>query len=122
LESKGEKLISEYLKTNNYYYDSQYKFSDCKNMNVLKFDFAIFLDIKKTKLLKLIEYDGELHFKPQHSTRGRYKKLMEMKINDKIKNEYCENNKIELLRIPYWQFDEIEQILIKELNLSRKEA
>ena len=30
-------------------------------------------------------------------------------------NEYCEKNKIKLIRIPYWDFNNIEEILTKEL-------
>ena len=28
-----------------------------------------------------------------------------------MKNDYCKKNNIKLIRIPYWQFDEIEEIL-----------
>ena len=37
-------------------------------------------------------------------------------INDKIKDEFYKNNNIKLLRIPYWDFYNIEEILNKELN------
>lgn len=36
--------------------------------------------------------------------------------HDAIKNKYCEDNNIKLLRIPYWDFDNIEEILKKELT------
>ena len=36
--------------------------------------------------------------------------------HDKLKNKYCKKNNIPLIRIPYWQFDKIEQILDKWLN------
>ena len=36
---------------------------------------------------------------------------------DKIKSDYCKNNNIKLVIIPYWDFDNIEQILTKELNI-----
>ena len=32
-----------------------------------------------------------------------------------LKNEYCKNNDIELLRIPYYEFDNIENILENRL-------
>ena len=37
------------------------------------------------------------------------------KKKDRIKNEYCKNNSIKLIRIPYKQFDNIENILEKEM-------
>ena len=43
--------------------------------------------------------------------------LMNRKHIDTIKTKYCEDNNIKLIRIPYWEFDNIENILIKELNL-----
>ena len=43
--------------------------------------------------------------------------FIQRKINDGIKNEYCLNKGIKLIRIPYWEFKNIENILIKELNL-----
>lgn len=36
---------------------------------------------------------------------------------DSIKNKYCEDNGIKLLRIPYWDFKNIDEILSKELGL-----
>ena len=36
---------------------------------------------------------------------------------DNIKTQYCQQNNIKLIRIPYWEFKNIENILIKELKL-----
>ena len=33
------------------------------------------------------------------------KKLKKNQENDKIKNQYCKNNNIKLVRIPYWDFE-----------------
>lgn len=38
-----------------------------------------------------------------------------IKKHDKIKNIYCLKNNIRLLRIPYWEFDNIEAILEEAL-------
>lgn len=61
----------------------------------------------------LIEYDGKQHFEPIEFFGGeeKFNKLQE---NDKIKNEYCKNNKIPLIRISYKnQKREIETTLDK---------
>lgn len=42
----------------------------------------------------------------------------EIQINDKIKNEYCRNNNIKLIRIPYTEIRNINNILKKELNFN----
>ena len=68
-----------------------------------------------------IEYDGEQHFEPVRfagcSIENATQAFENTKINDQIKNEYCKNNNISLLRIPYWDFKNIEEILEKELNI-----
>ncbi|MGG3891982.1 DUF2726 domain-containing protein [Metabacillus fastidiosus] len=115
--SKGEFTIANWLKKNNIMHKPQYKFDDCKNILSLPFDFAVFDNKNKLKLL--IEYDGEGHFEPFRFSKDKNKmleKLRETQRNDSIKNRYCENNNIPLLRIPYWEFDNIEEILERELN------
>ena len=60
-----------------------------------------------------IEYDGEFHYK---MIMG-YDEFINQKIRDTIKTVYCKENNIKLIIIPYWEFNNIENILIKELNL-----
>ena len=61
-----------------------------------------------------IEYDGEQHFKPvrfygnEEDAEIVFKRTQE---HDKIKNRYCEENNINLLRIPYWETKNIETII-----------
>ena len=44
---------------------------------------------------------------------------MKKKNYEEVKNIYCRNNNIGLLRIPYFKFDEIENILVNKLKLSQ---
>ena len=39
-----------------------------------------------------------------------------IKYLDNIKTKYCEDNNIKLIRIPYWNYNNIEQILELELK------
>lgn len=110
-ESKGEQEIRHWLNNNLFYFIPQYKINDCKNIEPLPFDFAIFKDKEKTILNLLIEYDGEFHYKP---ILGKAH-LAYQKYNDEIKNKYCQINNINLLRIPYWKFDDVTKILEKQL-------
>ena len=53
-----------------------------------------------------IEYDGEFHFQPIRKSKSMteeqvIKNLEESKIRDNIKNEFCKNNGINLIRIKY---------------------
>jgi len=111
-ESKGEKRIEKYLISKDLYYIYQYKIKKCKNKRVLPFDFGIFYDKGKIKLRIIIEYDGIFHYEDIFNKPKEFKK---QQLNDEIKNTYCKNNNIRLLRIPYWDFDNIEKILEKEL-------
>ena len=82
---------------------------------VLPFDFYI-----PDKNL-CIEFDGIQHFEP---TRFNKKMTHEEAIENynqqvikyNIKTNYCKNNDINLLRIPYTEFKNIESILNKYLS------
>lgn len=42
-------------------------------------------------------------------------KFKEGQEKDNIKRNYCNNNNIKLLEIPYWDYENIEEILSREL-------
>lgn len=92
----SEKVVYDYLINNNYKIKMQYGFDDLRGLTneFLKFDFAI-LD-NNNKLLGLLEIDDEEH-------RHNPKELRRVKARerDKIKNEYCRNNNINLFRLDY---------------------
>ena len=60
--------------------------------------------------LILIEFDGEQHYKEKETWGGK-EALEEVKENDRIKDEYCKNNNIPLVRIPYWELSTIEKVI-----------
>lgn len=108
-ESRGEKSIAKYLDDNQISYYRQHKFMDCKNVFQLPFDF--YIPIARTT----IEFDGKQHYEPI-SYFGGSEAYERLKINDKIKNEYCEDNYINLIRIKYDQIDDIYKILYDNLK------
>jgi len=66
----------------------------------------------------LIEVDGEQHYS-QYRFEDNELKFADRIYNDAIKNSYCEDNNIPLLRIPYWDIKSAESIIqmkIKELK------
>jgi hypothetical protein len=109
--SKGEKRISEILTNYNVDFEQQSTFNGCKSTNLLRFDFAI----KDNDVLFLVEYDGAQHFRSVEFFGGEegFKNLQK---RDTIKNQYCRDNNVPLIRIPYWKFDEIESILNKLIH------
>lgn len=67
-----------------------------------------------------IEYDGEQHYRPSRYCGANVEKNQELfkktQEHDMIKNEYCKNNNIDLLRIPYWETKNIETIISNHLQ------
>lgn len=113
-ETKGEKKVREYLLTNEYKFEQQFTFEDLKGIggNSLRFDFAVFDKFKELKCL--IEYDGEFHFKKLFDNDG----FENLQMHDEMKNNYCRNKNIKLIRIPFWKFNDIEDILKEVLDES----
>lgn len=93
-ESKGEKEIRCFLIKNEIKFIRQKTFSDCKNINLLSFDF--YLPDSNT----CIEFNGRQHYEPINKWGGipQYEKQI---INDKIKMKYCRDNNIPLIIIKY---------------------
>lgn len=79
-------------------------FINCRNIYPLKFDFYL------SDYNLCIEYDGELHYKSIEYFGGE-KTLKQTQINDKIKTNFCLNNDIKLIRIPYWELKSINNKL-----------
>lgn len=117
--SVGETIIAEILNNYNVEYYRGFKFDDCHDKNSLPFDFYL------PTYNKCIEFDGIHHYEPIKRTssmteQDAIKNLEWVQKHDNIKNEFCKNNNIELLRIPYWEIDNLEKILIEELKLTFK--
>lgn len=92
--SKGEDKIELWLLSNNISYQQQKKFEGCKYVKSLQFDFFL------PEFNICIEYDGEQHFRPIEFFGGieSFKNLV---LKDELKNLYCQENNLSLLRISY---------------------
>ena len=121
ISSKGEKQIRFILDNLNISYQEQYKFKDCKNINYLPFDFALFIE---GKLIFVLEYMGKQHYTPFGFGEKDNNKVIEsfesMKERDKIKEDYCKNNNIPLYQFHYKDFKKLEgyiKFLIKKYSI-----
>lgn len=115
LFSLGEMKVEEFLLSQNINYIPQYTFDELKAINnrqKLRFDFAVFDNNGNIKCL--IEYDGKQHFTPVDYFGGK-KSFEVLQANDKKKESFCKLNNIQLIRIPYYQLENIEEILYKNL-------
>jgi len=113
-QSKSENYIENLLKELNVIYEKQKTFDGCKFKNKLRFDFYL------SSYNILIEFDGIQHFKPIRFFGGS-KSFKLQKIKDEIKNKYCYDNNINLIRFKYdddYEFIKKEIYSLKEQNLN----
>lgn len=111
--SKGEEKINDFLHRNNYSYKRQYFI---KNENVLCSNKKLFIDfcVFKDNKMIFIEYNGHQHYKSVDYFGGeeRYEQQIE---RDYAVQLYCKEHKIKLITIPYSEYDNIDNILKREL-------
>lgn len=100
INSFNESKICQMLDSMNLKYVQQKRFTDLTSTgrpcDALMFDCAIY-NQEKTVLLYIIEYDGIQHFEEGHFNNN-YEVTHK---NDLLKNKYCFENNIPLIRIPY---------------------
>lgn len=107
--SRGEMAIIQFLQKKKISFERQKTFSNCKSPKgwPMKFDFYI------PHINMLVEFDGMQHF--SKSTVGHYKTsnkdLRYTQRKDKIKTKFARDNGIKLIRIPYWDINNIPQRL-----------
>lgn len=113
LRSKGEQKINKILFEHNVPYKTQFHFPDLKDKKYLYFDFAIYNDDDTLKCL--LEYQGIQHYN-EDALHGAWKNSP--RAHDEMKRQYCKNNNITLIEIPYHDFDKINwEYLENKLNL-----
>lgn len=103
--SHGEQKIRNLLIENGITFEQQYKFSGCKDINPLPFDFYL------PELNIVIEMQGEQHYRIIEHFGGEEGFQLQQK-HDSIKREFCRENNIKEIEIPY--YENIEAILQKE--------
>lgn len=107
--SYGEKAIEILLNDNQIQYEREKTFINCKyedSGKFAKFDFYI-------NNQYIVEYDGNIHY--LISGWNTEEKLKIIQRHDKIKNQWCKENNIPLIRIPYTHLNDlcIEDLLLE---------
>lgn len=109
--SKGEMEISCVLRSLGVKFDIEKTFPTCRDQGLLFFDFCV-----QTKNgHKLIEYQGVQHYKPTFGSNP-HDVFAGTQRRDNIKREWCKQNGIDLLEIPYWHFSNIDSIVRKFIS------
>ena len=103
VNSRGELKISNILKENSIKFKKQKYYDDLlsESGRHLRFDFYI------PEGNYLIEYDGEQHFMCSEKGWHTKEKLIKVQERDEVKNNYCRDKGITLIRIPYTHYDDL---------------
>ena len=109
--SRGEIIITNILKENKIPFIAQKTFETCifpDSKAKARFDFYI-------NDQYLIEYDGELHFTTNNVGWNNEENLKKTQEHDQIKNQWCKDNNIPLIRIPYTHYENLclEDLLLE---------
>jgi very-short-patch-repair endonuclease len=91
-------------------YIPQARFKECRNIFPLPFDFYLY------EYNTIVEYDGAQHVYPVDFFGGEEQYLRRIH-NDNIKNEYCKENGINLIRLAHTlTTEQIKEIIIHIWN------
>lgn len=115
--SAGEYTIATILKESNIAFKREYSFEDCinpKTKRKLRFDF--YLPDYNTCL----EFDGRQHYQ-ENGSFAELEGLDNIQYRDFIKSQYCVNNHICLIRIPFTQIDNINTDTILKMIKQNKD-
>lgn len=103
--SRGERVIRRWLCDNCVDFESQKRFGDCVgDTSALPFDFYI------PSINVAVEYQGLQHYEPVEHFGGETS-FQQRKRYDDIKANYCREQGICLIAIPYLEYENIENIL-----------
>lgn len=112
LTSYMNMFISQLLSKKNIEYQQEYRVQIGEQY--FRFDFYL------PQYNLIIEYDGEQHFKPvrfcgdnEERNSEIFKKTQQ---SDQIKNQYCLDKHYDLLRIPYTERENVEEIIENHLQ------
>ena len=100
--SIGEKNIADILEQNSISFIKEYKFIDLPR---LRYDFFL------PDYNRLVEFDGKQHYESVNHFGGENEYIIRQN-NDAKKNKYALEHDIDLVRIPYWERDNINLNMI----------
>ena len=105
LKSKGELKISQILKENNIYFETQKVFNDCKFLDT---NYPAYFDFWVNNQY-VIEFDGIQHFtyRENEGTQNTKENFIKTQERDIFKNNYCFKNNIKIIRVPYTHLNDI---------------
>lgn len=112
-KSSIEYKVNQYFLNHNINFEAQYKFDALKGIHngQLSYDFYV------PEFNLLVECQGQQHEKPIEYFGGEEQFVIQQE-HDRRKREYAKNNGYGLLEIWYYDYDNIDKILDKELSIN----
>ena len=110
VKSKGELKIGQLLTENKIPFEKQKTFDSCRFQDtnqLARFDFYVDNSY-------IIEFDGAQHFQFSNNGWNNEENFKRTQKRDEFKNQWCKENDIPLIRIPYIQ---LEALIIEDLLL-----
>lgn len=112
--SNGQRKMLIILNNLGYNIVSQYKFDDCKCIERLRFDGY---DVENNIAY---EFNGEQHYKVvdwgSQGVEKATKVYNDVVKRDTIKYNYCKDNGIPLIIIPYWHFYDMQDFIVAQIK------
>lgn len=105
--SKGELAVAKILNDNKIPFQQEYKAFKFANNRWAAYDFYV-------NQKYLIEYDGETHYSYNLHGWHNEEQLKNQQERDIIKNQWCKDNNIPLIRIPYTH---LQNLCLEDLQL-----
>ena len=109
ISSLGQEKINTYLSAKKIKFKPEYSVSITGFDGFARYDFAILNKDDEAEML--IEYHGRQHYEVATTWNDNENDLLERQRKDNLKREWAKDHCIPLYEIPYWEFDNIENIL-----------
>ncbi len=110
-KSYGEDNIAFLLSTNNIPFEQYKEYDNLKAANNRKYQFDFYVNNSY-----IIEFDGSQHFKYSGSGWDTKEHFEQTRRRDLIKNQYCFNNNIPIIRIPYNKEYTIDDLILEKTH------
>ena len=110
IKSRGNSKVKELLQKLKINFTSEQTFEGLFYKGKLRFDFYL----PEYKIA--IEYQGQQHYIPQEPFGGEIQ-FQKQQMCDELKHQYCKDNNIKLIEIPYWDYNKLnEDYLLSKIN------
>ena len=104
--------VEEILRDMGICFEKEKRFDDCKNIRCMPFDYYI------PSKNACIEVDGEFHYPMNHRTKDGWNNeetYLSIQSRDAKKTQFCKDNGITLIRLPYYEYDNFKTLLQNKL-------